>query len=51
MAIISDEDLEQLKEEHNNYYELVQTLHNEMDNIPKSVKDKIWDMVYKRFQP
>jgi len=33
------------------YSELTQLLHNEMDNIPKNVQDKIWDKVYKRFEP
>ena len=40
-----------LKEVYKDYMELVETLHNEMDNISKNVQTKIWDMVYKRFEP
>ena len=33
------------------YFELVKTLHNLMDDLPENTKTKIWDMVYKRFEP
>ena len=40
-----------LEEVHKDYNELVETLHNQMDNISKNVQTKIWNMVYKRFEP
>lgn len=46
-----NEDMEELKGIKNTHLDLCQELHNNMDNIPKNVKDKIWDMVYSYFEP
>ena len=35
----------------NTHEELCETLHNNMDDIPKSVRTKIWDLVYKHYEP
>ena len=33
------------------YFELVEELHLNMILIPQALQDKIWDMVYKRYEP
>lgn len=34
-----------------NYIDLAEKLHQCMDDIPKNVQDKIWDMVYRHYEP
>ena len=33
------------------HFELCDTLHKNMDNIPESVKEAIWDLVYAHYVP
>ncbi len=41
----------ELLEIKDDYLELVKTLHNLMDSLSPDTRNKIWDMVYKRFEP
>ena len=42
------EELQEISEAHN---KLCGKLHEVMDEIPKSVQDKIWDLVYSNYEP
>lgn len=44
-------DTDELNDIYNDYIELCQTLDEIMNDLPPSVQEKIWDMVYKRFEP
>lgn len=43
--------LDSLNEIYENHFELCSKLNELMDNIPDKTRDKIWDLVYKHFEP
>ena len=43
--------LEDWKEVGENHFELCELLHNSMSELPPIVKDKIWDVLYRHFEP
>jgi len=43
--------LEELKEVKDDYFELVEKLHENIDHLSSKLKEELWDMLYKRFEP
>ncbi len=46
-----NDELIALRELRDNHFELCKELHNNMNLVPKELKDKIWDLIYCRYEP
>lgn len=44
-------DAEEMNDIYGDYIELCQALDAIMNDLPPNVQEKIWDLVYKRFEP